>query len=40
MLDVGHPKDAIGGLKGGFSSRFLFRELHSGESLSYPPFSG
>jgi hypothetical protein len=37
---AGHPKDLIGGLKGGPPSKSPFGEFPLGESLGYPPFSG
>jgi len=37
---VGHPKDLIGGLKGGSLGRSPLGELILGDSPGYPPSSG
>ncbi len=39
-LGVGHPKDSIGGLKGGSLNGSPIGELPFGESLGCPPSSG
>ncbi len=39
-LGANHPKDPIGGLKGGFLSGSPLDELPQGESPSCPPFGG
>jgi len=39
-LGVGHPKDPIGGLKGGSLNKSPLGELLLGESPSCPPSNG
>jgi len=39
-LGAGHPKDSIGGLKGGSLGISPLGELPLGESLVCPPFGG